>query len=385
MWKTIQNLNFDEKCILLSFFLLFVNPFIHGISIIGLVFYALYKKELKEDVMQQPGYRFLYPLSVLAFFVSCFYQNIYGILISIGFLFVFLYMAYVRKHLNHELFKYILEMMIFCSLFVNIIGLFQFKTISNMMGYSFLDFHLFNSPKRRISATFLNANYYAMVLEFLIICCMVRFVQCQQWKNKIKYVLIGIINLVMIYLTGCRAAFLPFVIMVPTFLFLSKEKKWAWTSIACIALASILIYIKPDIIPRLSDISTVGSRFKIWNCAWTSIQNHPLFGLGPFGYSVAHVLYDGHVAPHAHNIYIDSLVSYGIVGSIFVLLSSLCILKDFCWIYRWKEHPEYFAMGIAFILVILIHGTMDVTILNLCTGCMALLVLNLGVLHSKNI
>lgn len=375
----IQSLNSTEKLILMSIFLLFINIFVQGIFIIGILIYAFRKKEWIQDIKNTPGYKILYPFFLLELFVSCFYKNLYGIGISIGLILVFMYIAFVRNHLNYKLFQIIIEIMILMSFFINLIGLFQFYRISILNGYSFFDFHIFNSPKRRISSTFLNANYYAMILEFLIVCCMVRFVQCKKGLEKIKYVGIGVFDLVLMYLTGCRAAFLPFVVMVPAFLFLSKEKKWGWASIASILALSCILFLKPDLIPRLSDVSTVGSRFKIWTCAFQSIKDHTLFGMGPFSYSIANKIYNGHPAPHCHNIYIDMLCSYGIVGTICIITACVSILKDIVKIRKWNEHPEYFAMIVAFILIVLIHGIMDCTLLNICTGVFILLILNCSV------
>ncbi|MDD7281947.1 O-antigen ligase family protein [Floccifex sp.] len=380
-----SSLSEEEKLIFVSFFLLFMNIFIHAICIVGIVIYAYRKKELKADVKKMPGAKYLLLLTALSFVVSVFYKNLYGIGIAIGLFFVFLYISFVRQHLNKNLFGLIIEMMIWMSLFINLVGLAQFWNISRINDYSFFTFHIFNSPKRRISSTFLNANYYAMMLEFLITCCMFRFVQVKKWKEKAIYVVIGLFDFFMLYLTGCRAALLPFVVMVPVFLFFSKEYKWSILSIICIVLAIGIIIYDPSLIPRVDDLKTVGSRFKIWSCAWMAIKDHPIFGLGPFGYSVAYKIYNGHVAPHAHNIYIDSVLSYGIVGVILIGLAIKQIGKDCLRLYKWKENEEYFALCVATIIIVLIHGIMDVTLMNLCTGVFILLMMNLSVLKEENV
>ena len=377
----IQSFNTHEQFILMNVFLIFMNLFIQGVAFAGFALYALFHKEIRKNIQEQPGAIFIYSLFILEIIVSACSKNLPGVGFSLGLIAVFIFMAYYRKHINRRLFECMLEMMVWMSLFINVIGIIQFNTISVSKGYSFFDFHIFNSPKRRIASVYMNANYYAMVLEFLVVCCMVRFVQCKNVLHKLVYVIIGIFDLVMLYLTGCRAAFVPFVIMVPVFLFLSKEYKWAIASVVCIVIAGSLIYLFPNLIPRSSDISTVDSRVEIWKCAWLGIKESPFFGKGPFGYGVTWPKFNGHVAPHCHNIYIDLLLSYGIVGGSLILICCGYILKDISKMLKWKNHPEYFAMAIAFILIFLIHGFMDCTATNFSTGGFLLLILNLGAIE----
>ena len=138
----IQSLNSTEKLILMGIFLLFINIFVQGIFIIGILIYAFRKKEWIQDIKNTPGYKILYPFFLLELFVRCVYKNLYGIGISIGLILVFMYIAFVRNHLNYKLFQIIIEIMILMSFFINLIGLFQFYRISILNGYSFFDFYI---------------------------------------------------------------------------------------------------------------------------------------------------------------------------------------------------------------------------------------------------
>ncbi len=62
-------------------------------------------------------------------------------------------------------------------------------------------------------------------------------------------------------------------------------------------------------------MSTFASRIKIWKTAFMCISMYPFFGWGPQTYKKFYPLVHGHKAPHAHNIYIDSIFSYGVVGT----------------------------------------------------------------------
>ncbi len=65
-------------------------------------------------------------------------------------------------------------------------------------------------------------------------------------------------------------------------------------------------------------ISTGGGRFLFWTIAWQSFTAHPITGTGPLTYSQsylqANVSTRFWVAPHAHNLYIDTLAQQGVIG-----------------------------------------------------------------------
>lgn len=375
----LSRMSKQEKVILISLILCFINPyalliFISIVSILEL------KNNLLQDIKTQPGYKLLYLFILIWLIVSIFHKNLIGIVNMLGYLILFVYMVVYRKYISKEVIVYIFEITIWMSILVNIAGLFQFKYYSNLKGYSFFDFKVQNSPKRRITVGYWNANFYAMMIEFTVICCMARFVQCKKIMAKCLYVCIGLFNIFLMYLTGCRAAFMPFVIFVPVFLFLSKEKGWGWLSIICIIGFGILLVFYPNIIPRSSDVSTVESRIKIWTCAINGLKDYPLFGQGPQAYNLIYPVYNGHKAVHAHNLYLDILINFGIVGTGILLSFVYCMMKDVMKMFKWKENPEYFASAISFIIVLLIHGTMDVTINMPCTAFLFLLVLNMSAL-----
>lgn len=88
-----------------------------------------------------------------------------------------------------------------------------------------------NKPSRRIHVTFLNANIYATMIEFFVVCCLYKWVNCSSLKEKAFYVFCGVVNLIMLYLTGCRTAFIPLALVVPVFFICYGERKWILLSI----------------------------------------------------------------------------------------------------------------------------------------------------------
>ena len=237
-----------------------------------------------------------------------------------------------------------------------------------------------NKPSRRIHVTFLNANIYATMIEFFVVCCLYKWVNCSSLKEKAFYVFCGVVNLIMLYLTGCRTAFIPLALVVPVFFICYGERKWILLSIGLILAGIIAVLLIPDLIPRLSDISTLESRFDIWYGAFQGIAMYPLFGNGPQTYGRLYPIYDWHKAPHAHNIYIDAISSYGIIGTVLLVGYYVYLGKEMMQV---RKHKALFGMMVSFILVYLIHGLLDCTLNALWTGMLFFVVLNTGAMYRK--
>lgn len=108
----------------------------------------------------------------------------------------------------------------------------------------------------------------------------------------------------MLYLTGCRTAFIPLALVVPIFFICYGERKWILFSIGLILAGIIAVLLIPDLIPRLSDISTLESRFDIWYGAFQGIAMYPLLGM-VLRHMDACILYMIGIKPHMLIIFIS--------------------------------------------------------------------------------
>ena len=289
----------------------------------------------------------------------------------------------IEKVSQRTLLKRCCDLIIILSIFAAIYGLYQFNQISVANGRTFLEFHIFNSPKRRITSTFMNANIYAMVIDFVCVMCMYRFVKNDNILCKIGYVIVALFNFFVLYLTGSRTALLPFVLIFPIFLYCVRWKKLFITSIVLELCVCGLVFLKPTLIPRMSDMSTFASRIKIWKTAFICISMYPLFGWGPQTYKKFYPLVNGHKAPHAHNIYIDSILSYGVIGTILVLCYTFVLNKEIFTSNTRKENPALFGMMMCFIAIVLIYGLLDCTLNIVATGTLCFIILNSACMYKE--
>ena len=372
MLQKFKNYTEDQKIVALMILNLFV-PF-YGQLVIMVLFtaYLLFKRNLMDCIKKQPGAKFLYIWAILEIFVALFYKNYLGAGNALGYVCVGAFLAYYMRHHDEAFFHDMVDMMLHLSIWIAIIGLIEFWYFSSLKGYSFFEFKVQNSPKRRITGTFFNANYYAMMIEFFVGMCLYRWVQVKSVWSKTKYVLIGLLNIFLLYLTGCRAAFIPLGIVVPLFFILYGEKKWIFVSLGLMACAGLLFFIKPNLIPRLSDLSTISSRVKIWKGGIEGIKMYPFFGNGPMTYGNLYEKFGWHKAPHCHNIYLDALSAYGIVGCIPLFGYIFYLIKG---VWSTRKNKALFALMISFIVIYLVHGLVDCTLNYLSTSCTFLMVL----------
>lgn len=362
--------------ILLATAFLFLPYQIASVGIACVLIQALCRHKMVDAIKNQTGAILFYSFNVLEFIVSIFHSNWTGFGNTWLFVLIGLYGAYYRRCITKNTFEKMCDLIIILSVFAAIYGLYQFNQISLANGRTFLEFHIFNSPKRRITSTFMNANIYAMVIDFVCVMCMYRFVKNDNILCKICYFIIALFNFFVLYLTGSRTALLPFVVIFPIFLYCVRWKKLFITSIVFELGICGLVFLKPTLIPRISDMSTFASRIKIWKTAFMCISMYPFFGWGPQTYQKFYPLVHGHKAPHAHNIYIDSILSYGVVGTVVLLAYTFVLNKEIFTSNTRKENPALFGMMMCFIAIVLIYGLLDCTLNIVTTGTLCFIILN---------
>ena len=372
----VKEFNFDEKMILLATLFLFLPYQIASIGIACILVQALCRHKLVDALKQQTGALFFYSFVGLEFVVTILHANWNGFGNVWLFVLIGLYGAYYRKSVTKNCFEKMCDLIVALSVLAAIYGLYQFNQISIANGRTFLEFHIFNSPTRRITSTFMNANIYAMVIDFVCVICMYRFVKNENILYRIFYFIVALFNFFVLYLTGSSTALLPFVVIFPIFLYCIRWKKLFITSIVLELCVCGLVFLKPNLIPRISDMSTFASRIKIWKTAFLCISMYPFFGWGPQTYKQFYPLVHGHKAPHAHNIYIDSILSYGIMGTLILLAYIFLLNKEIFTSNTRKENPALFGMMMCFIAIVLIYGLLDCTLNIVATGTLCFIILN---------
>ena len=337
--------------------------------------YLLYTKKIISAFKSTPKSKYLVIFMSLTLIVSLFYQNWIGVgCVVLIFIFVSL-MLYYRKYIKVEVFEFILDMLIALSILWAIYGLYEQMQILQRLGYDHFTLKVFSRRENRLNSVFFNANYYAMMIEFIIMMIGYKLFGTKNIKKQIYYFIVAGINFFLLYMTGCRTAFIATAVAVLVFLIINKNYRICMLiAIICI-IGCIYFAINPQQFPRVEKlIDNFTVRKKIWHAAIEGIKAHPLFGQGPMTYMMIFEKYNGHVTQHAHSVYLDPVLSFGIIGIATLVPYIVDNCKRLFEVYKKRLNLRYVALVTACIVVILLHGLLDYTIFWVHTGLLFLMI-----------
>ena len=170
--------------------------------------YLLYTKKIINVFKTTPKSKYLIIFMILTLVISLIYRNWIGAgCVVLIFIFVSL-MLYYRKYINEEVFELILDMLIALSILWAIYGLYEQLQILNRLGYDHFTLKVFSRRENRLNSVFFNANYYAMMIEFIIMMIGYKIFGTKELKKQVYYFITACINFFLLYMTGCRTAFI---------------------------------------------------------------------------------------------------------------------------------------------------------------------------------
>lgn len=384
--RKLDNFTLDEYIIMFvvcSIFLPFEFPIL---TISGVLIYLVITKRLRKIIAEVPKSGFMIIFSILSIIVSFFHKNIIGGLCAIVILFIILFIFYYRTIINKRLFELLLDACCIISLFCFAYAMLEYCRIIDRLNYDFLQFKVEESPKYRINSTFFNANYYSMMIEFIVLICVYKMMQVKQKRRIFFYIITIVCNLFALYLSGSRTAWIPFVVTIPFMFLINKRFGYFSAAMGAIGGCGLMVLIEPSLLQRANILADFMKRGKIWITAIKGIQEHPLFGEGPLTYFHIYKQYHGHPTQHSHSVYLDPILCHGIVG---VLLAGIYLygnLKEVYLLFKRRLDLRLFSLICAFILTVLIHGVLDNTIYWVQTALLFFVVLSASSIyfHKEN-
>lgn len=368
-----------QRYIIVAILSMFLPFYMCGAVLIFLTIRLLMKGEIQEAYRKIPRSQFILYFCILICAVSLLYQNYYGAICSVGILVIFSFVLYYRIHIDRKLFEFITNLIVVLSVFAAIYGLIEYMNVLNKIGIDYFELIIFNKPKDRINSVFFNANYYAMMIEFFVCITFYKILRIKNIKKEYKkffyYSCVIVLNLFLLVLTACRTAWPALAGGILVMLIIDKHYKTC-SSVFGVVVASIIYFIfNPSKFPRVDNIvSYFFKRQDIWKVALANIKTHPLFGEGPMTYMHVYKLYDGHPTQHAHNIFLDPLLCFGIVGISTLVPYVLDNIKRLYRLWKYKIDKTLVALIVSFTVMILIHGMLDYTVFFVQTGFLYLLI-----------
>lgn len=367
--KELQGLSGEDKVIVWTLISMFLPFFVTVPAVIFAFFYMIKEGRLQTVMKKTPfGYTIAFFL-VLTLVVSLCYRNWWGVGLGILLGMVIMVLMYYRTLVNHAMFDLIVRIAVFLMCLCAVYALFEYAyRIIVMLDWDIMALPIPSKRQYRIRVGFFNANYYAMMIEFTILLCLYKIQGKGSKASKLYYLCAMLLQAFILYLTGSRTGMVAAVggIGIMILFLMNKYVIAAFTS-GCGALI-VFFATKPQLFPRVTFLErNFQARFAIWEGAWRCFQAHPLFGQGSFTYyfnylqsiDTPHEMYK---TQHAHNLLLDPLASFGIIGSFLVLLYLAGFLKQAWLLFRAKTDKGLVALVAATLAVTLLHGVFDYTI-----------------------
>ena len=374
--RKLDNFSFDEYLIMFVVCTIFLPFYCSIIAIIGVLLYLTIQGRMKTIIQSVPRSKFAIAFCLLASLVAAFHQNWLGAVCGISILVIFLFIFYFRTVINKRLFELLMDACCIISLFCVAWALMEYMRIVHRLNYDFMMLVIEDSPKNRVNSTFFNANYYAMMIEFLVLICVYKMMQVKTKRRIIFYIVTILANLFALYLTGCRTAWVPFVVTIPFMFLMNKRFGYFTATMSAIGTGGIAILLKSEVFQRASIFTDFLKRAKIWTTAVKGIEAHPLLGEGPLTYFHIYKQYGGHPTQHAHNVILDPILSHGVIGVLIMGVYFGSNLKEIYRLFVRRIDLRLCSLIVACILTVLIHGMLDYTVYWVQTGLLFLLILS---------
>lgn len=360
--RKFDNYSFEEYFIMFIVCTIFLPYYVSVLAILLFLLYVAAKGKLIQSIRTVSKAWFAILFCVGTSFVAVCYHNYLGALCGLVILCIMMFTMYYRSVVHKRLFELLMDACCIISLFCVVWALMEYAKIVDQLGLDFFMFEIEDSPKHRVNSTFFNANYYAMMIEFIVLICVYKMMQMKTKRRIIFYFLVIGANLFALYLTGCRTAWIPFIVTIPLMFLMNMRMKFFTVSMSVICTGGLSILFYPKLMQRTTIFIDFMKRAKIWKTAVYGIREHPLFGEGPLTYMHIYKKYHGHPTQHAHNVVLDPLLSHGIVLLVVFGVYMFDNLKEHWLLWRRKIDVRLCSLFVAFVLTVLLHGILDYTI-----------------------
>lgn len=345
----------DSNLVMVTAAAIFLPYILSGILLVAAAIFITINKQTREVWLLHKGIKGILAFQLFFQAVSFFYGNWMGVLGGFVFTLAAILGIYQYQVMTAELYEKSLKLMCIFSCFSTLYALVEQVMITeNYIHYE------------RVCSIFFYPNYFATISATVVLICAYKLLTGQGDK-KIYWITL-FMNLINIYLSQSMFGWVEVLAGISVMLLVLKYYRllYTFTGAAAVGIGLILL-VNPDIIPRISEANiTLGMRFQIWRDAITFIKEAPLFGKGSMTYAFA-TLHLGRLVVHSHSIFLESLLNYGILGSIVlvaVLGRFLLNMVRKCF-YQRNTGIAPLILGVAG--AALVHGLTDVTLMWLQT------------------
>ena len=331
------------------------------------------KKECRSKLFEKRTLLFLLPFYIICFGSSIYYGNIPGIFCALGIVMITLLYVYMSRIMTRQIYERALDLALMLSASICMYA--SLEMLYNIM--------ILKSGTYRSQATFFNANYFAAVCVFCVIIAVYKLFSHSRYK--LFYIFIIFLNFANMFVSGSMLSWAALAAGIFVLLFVLKRYKLLVSGLFLFAVMVAIVSMVPELMPRLIQAQYTGSmRLIIWQTSLLEIIKTPFFGKGPLTYLLICKNIPTFQSQHAHNLVIESLLSYGLVGSVCLLGYVVKYFSDVINKVMDGGKTRHFALILAISSAILAWGLTDVVIFWIQTGLLVALILSSANLNENS-
>lgn len=367
----------SKELILLGIILSIFLPFYLFVVVLCLYIISLIFTGDMKSILQKMGE---HPMLLLflsySTVISILAQNWMGLVASVGmFLFTIFFLHY-QSILSHKFFRLILQFVLFGSVLSAAFASLEHFQIVKKFNYAFLSPNMQMWHQNRAEVTFFNPNYYGIICCFCIMIAFYLFTTTKLNWLKVFCVIAGFVNLFGLNFTQNRTAFPAIIAGAIIYLFTTiKNWKAFWLSIGVFAIGLSFLF-SSDLGVRMGTLdSSMEERISIWDAGMALFKQNPFWGEGPLTYMHSYPRIHAPYHEHAHSLYIDTILSYGIVGTILLVLSSVAPVRLMMDMSQESGKRPIIGLYLSFLTVVAVHGIFDLALFWIQSGFIFLLVM----------
>ncbi|HEW8883708.1 TPA: O-antigen ligase family protein [Streptococcus pneumoniae] len=367
----------SKELILLGIILSIFLPFYLFVVVFCLYIISLIFTGDMKSILQKMGEHSMLLLFLgYSTVISILAQNWMGLVASVGmFLFTIFFLHY-QSILSHKFFRLILQFVLFGSVLSAAFASLEHFQIVKKFNYAFLSPNMQVWHQNRAEVTFFNPNYYGIICCFCIMIAFYLFTTTKLNWLKVFCVIAGFVNLFGLNFTQNRTAFPAIIAGAIIYLFTTiKNWKAFWLSIGVFAIGLSFLF-SSDLGVRMGTLdSSMEERISIWDAGMTLFKQNPFWGEGPLTYMHSYPRIHAPYHEHAHSLYIDTILSYGIVGTILLVLSSVAPVRLMMDMSQESGKRPIIGLYLSFLTVVAVHGIFDLALFWIQSGFIFLLVM----------
>ena len=382
--EKLKSLSKQEGLLLGVILSIFLPFYLFVIIFISYLLWLVYTGEMKgilKRLSQHPVLLFFIAYSTA---ISLLAQNVMGVVSSVAMFLFAIFFYYYQSQLTPKFFRLTIEGILALSVFAAAFAALEHFQIVKKFDYTFLSPRMQVWHQNRAEVAFFNPNYYGIICCF---CIMIGFYLISttklRWLRIFSMIAI-FANLFGLNFTQNRTAF-PAIIFGAIIYLFTTIKNWRafWLSVGVFGIGLAFLF-SSDLGVRMGTLdSSMEERVSIWNAGMALFKQNPFWGEGPLTYMHSFPRIGAPYHEHAHSIYIDTILSYGVVGTVLLGIASATPIRMLIDMSQVPSKRPILGLYLSFLTVVAVHGIFDLALFWLQSSFIFLLVMcSLPLKHS---